>query len=361
MRPEYQGKAEIKTQNSAQKVERELLDEERAKSKIGKKFPGTAAAAGGGPFERAVHAISSERLLAWIELKPVSKGTNIGIKFIPMIRPSRPRPHCLRLLCYALVWGWYKSPVVQSQSRLDTASLYEDLYSNHGYHEDLSISHAHELVDMISSPDYRKSVSHNGVLDIGCSHGRGVQMLWEKNISASGMDISKTAVSMAKISRPSTMWCGEGQQAHNNKYNMKTEPEVRHCCRGACFRVGSATAIPFAKYEFDAIMTTDVLEHLLPEDVPVMVEEFKRVARYFVFVSVATQPEKEKKFVEDLRHMDNKGVYKKVKSLHTTILHRDQWIQAFEQGGMELLWSQKCKHCSPQVLVFKTNNIDTDH
>ena len=186
-------------------------------------------------------------------------------------------------------------------------------------------------------------------------------MLWEKNISASGMYISKTAVSMAKISRPSTMWCGEGQQAHNNKYNMKTEPEVRHCCRGACFRVGSATAIPFAKYEFDAIMTTDVLEHLLPEDVPVMVEEFKRVARYFVFVSVATQPEKEKKFVEDLRHMDNKGVYKKVKSLHTTILHRDQWIQAFEQGGMELLWSQKCKHCSPQVLVFKTNNIDTDH
>ena len=34
-----------------------------------------------------------------------------------------------------------------------------------------------------------------------------------------------------------------------------------------CFAVGSATAIPFATAIFDAAMSTDVLEHLLPHEV----------------------------------------------------------------------------------------------
>ena len=247
-------------------------------------------------------------------------------------------------LLFAVVWSCCGIEFM-GQSKLDTAALYEELYSKQGYHADLSITHARDLVSMIEKPHYRRAVEVNGVLDIGCSHGRGVQLLWEKNISASGMDISATAVNMAKTHRPDPMWCGVLQKMAS----------AQHCCRGACFKVGSATKIPFEDHEFDAIMTTDVLEHLLPEDVPLMVQEFKRVASTYVFVSVAVIEEKEKKFLTELRQYDGSHRFEKVNSLHTTVLQRDQWIKAFEDGGMTFEWGQKCKHCSPQVLVFRTS------
>lgn len=230
-------------------------------------------------------------------------------------------------------------------SKLDTAQLYEELYSTQGYHSNLNITHAEPLVEIIHGK-YSRRVEENGVLDIGCSHGRGVELLWEKNISASGMDISRTAVHMAKLNRHDPSWCGHGW----------TEARAKKCCRGVCFKVGSATEIPFDENEFDAIMTTDVLEHLLPEDVPQMVKEFKRVARSLIFVSVAIIPEKERSYLENLRQSDQGLKFKKVKSLHTTVLNRDSWIKAFEDEGITLLSSQKCKHCSPQVFVFEMSS-----
>ena len=39
------------------------------------------------------------------------------------------------------------------------------------------------------------------VLDVGCSHGKGVSLLWKHGINASGCDISPTAIELARSTR----------------------------------------------------------------------------------------------------------------------------------------------------------------
>eukprot|EP00966_Prymnesium_polylepis_P224208 5186801-Prymnesium_polylepis.1 len=79
-------------------------------------------------------------------------------------------------------------------SSLDRTDLYEMMYANKSYHSDLSVTHARELMDFLVVPTLNTSTRQQlRVLDVGCSHGRGVQLLWEHKFSASGMDLSITA------------------------------------------------------------------------------------------------------------------------------------------------------------------------
>ena len=66
-----------------------------------------------------------------------------------------------------------------SSTSMDRTALYETLYASHGYHANLNVSHAAELIEYVVLPRFPDSANVR-VLDVGCSHGRGVQMLWEQ-------------------------------------------------------------------------------------------------------------------------------------------------------------------------------------
>ena len=183
------------------------------------------------------------------------------------------------------------------------SSLYELLYSRHGYHSDITMSHAGHVVRLIVGP-LRRHV--DTVLDVGCSHGLAVARLWKHGIKASGTDLSPTAVAMARrrLRRPSN-------------------------CAGPCFTVGSATALPHASKSVDAIMTTDVLEHLSPSDVPVAFRELRRVARRLVLAKIALEVEHDQAPVAALRR---DGL--SVTALHTTVWPLPRWLELFYSHGM---------------------------
>ena len=84
------------------------------------------------------------------------------------------------------------------------------------------------LVALIKSSKWRRYVADSGVLDVGCSNGRAVELLWQAGIRASGCDISSTVVAKARRLRlTGGQVCG-GQQGEQE-----------------CFAVGRASRLPF--------------------------------------------------------------------------------------------------------------------
>merc|ERR1711972_1163681 len=142
----------------------------------------------------------------------------------------------------------------------------------------------------------RKVPQVHSVLDVGCSHGRGVEMLWEAGRHASGMDIAPTAVRMA----------------------LKHRHPPPGYCLDKCFQQGSAAAIPWPTKSFDAIMTTDVLEHIPEADVPTVAKEFARIARQAVYAKIATTAEGKHKPLNTLHANMKGGDFDKFHYLHET-------------------------------------------
>ena len=178
-------------------------------------------------------------------------------------------------------------------------------------HADLNITHASAWVELIAS-SYSKRV--HTVLDVGCSHGRGVSLLWERGIRASGVDISQTAVARAQATRKHAVFCPAGD----------------------CFRVGTAAPIPFGDKQFDAAMSTDVLEHLLPHEVPAMARELVRVTRKFLFLSISNKPTCGgcNNYIEALHR---NGHHKNITRIHSTNMPKQAWLSHFQEAGAELL------------------------
>ena len=190
----------------------------------------------------------------------------------------------------------------RGHSQFDRTNLYEKLYANHSYHSDPKITHALPMIAALLAPAFGGRAQSTRVLDVGCSHGAGVQHLWELGFRASGVDLAPTAVAMAtrlRVPRQGSESCGaEGE---------------------ACFKQGSAAAIPWPNASFDAILSTDVLEHVPVELVPTVVDEFTRVARAALFLVIALNPEGQK---------TNLGV------LHETVEPADWWRSRFEGDGL---------------------------
>ena len=184
------------------------------------------------------------------------------------------------------------------------AFVLQDTLYKHGYHKNPELTHAKDIVaTIVADPSIAT------VLDVGCSHGWAVGYLWGHNKRASGIDISPTAVELAR------------------KHRIPTGTEV---CVGECFTAASATAIPYAAKSFDAIMSTDVLEHIPLEDVDTMVAEFGRVAAKKAFLKIANKVEVNKKPVIKLQRLSDR--FKQVSELHATVRSNYWWVKKLEKA-----------------------------
>ena len=172
------------------------------------------------------------------------------------------------IVCCAAACAAASAAEPNASDPYDRSALYEELYSKLGYHANPTLSHGKELIALRVVPWFG-NLSSRGlsarVLDVGCSHGLGVALLWSHGLYASGLDLSPTAVRMATTLRVPP------EQAVANPWWP--------CGRDACFKVGSAAALPWANASFDAILTTDVLEHVPPPLVPSVAAEFSRVVQ----------------------------------------------------------------------------------
>lgn len=101
------------------------------------------------------------------------------------------------------------------------------------------------------------------LLDIGSGMGTLVRELLKQGADAFGVDVSSVAA------------------AHCNRYAPGR------------FFAGSILKLPFQDESFDTLISTDCLEHLAPEDVPLALREMSRVCRRNLFLRIATGPDRD--------------------------------------------------------------------
>ena len=207
----------------------------------------------------------------------------------------------------------------QSSRLLMGKQLYDSLYAQ-GYHSNLQLTHAtflvYEMLDRRNFPNYTIET----ILDIGCSHGKAVQQLWEGGRNASGVDISSVAIGVALASRV--------------KRAAKHGIAARCVSNTPCFQQASASSLPFRDRLFDAVLSTDVLEHVEPHEVKLVVHEIARVAKSLLFLKIASRPSTEGTDSE-LNQLKRKGL-PVPDNLHLTLQPPTFWLHEFAQVGFHL-------------------------
>ena len=190
-------------------------------------------------------------------------------------------------------------------SVLKDKELYDRLYSS-GYHANLALSHARGIINYV-----KNSSNIHTVLDYGCSHGFAVQALWEMGKNASGFDISSVAASLAQRSRPPPRRCVDAL--------------------GFCF--ASDTALldaPGAHHAVDAVISSDVLEHVETDQVPIVVQRLAHVAKRKLVLKIALTTESNK---QPLRSI---AASQRPRALHATIRPITWWLGQFGVVGFVL-------------------------
>ena len=169
------------------------------------------------------------------------------------------------------------------------ADIYEDLYSKHGYHNSNELDSTH-YPSLFSSCLVPAKIEYETVLDIGCSTGLGIKYFFEtQGKVCRGIDVSKTAIEKAGA-------------------------------RGVRAKLGSMTDIPFDDHSFDLVCSTDVVEHVKPEDQDAAHRECFRVSKRYVAHKISNTPE---------------GNQFAGKNLHLTCWSHDQWLDFFQGLGLD--------------------------
>lgn len=104
-------------------------------------------------------------------------------------------------------------------------------------------------------------LSLNSVLDVGCGEGITLRKLEELGIGKQnvGVDYSEDAIKIGKLHHPDLD-----------------------------IRIGNIYDLAFENNSFDAVICTEVLEHL--EDPSKAVDELKRVTKKYIIISVPNEP-----------------------------------------------------------------------
>lgn len=218
------------------------------------------------------------------------------------------------------------------EGHLQGAVLHEALHSleiyeaMHRYRE--HTVHYATLLAGLRATSRQKQANIHSVLDLGCGVGFGVKALWSLKYTASGVDISPTAISTAR-----------------QRYEDPKDKLHPQCLLHKCFQVGSAKVIPFPGRICDAIMSAGLLEHIEPRDVNQVIAEMARVTRQWMFIEVASQstlpslahvrvPSKGNQTGSSLLVRSYRG--RGPAPLERTIRPQVFWVNAFERHGFVL-------------------------
>eukprot|EP00908_Phaeocystis_cordata_P000751 Transcript_10834.p1 GENE.Transcript_10834~~Transcript_10834.p1 ORF type:complete len:511 (+),score=15.94 Transcript_10834:381-1913(+) len=204
---------------------------------------------------------------------------------------------------------------VNLSNSYDRTSTYEELYAKLGYDHELWLTHAAELIKELVKPRYPEVLqmptgSRLRILDVGCSHGRGVELLWKHGFCAHGVDLAPTAIKMAtRYRRP---------------------PEGCANITAPFFQVASAATLPFGNGFFEAAISTDVMEHVPAALVPKVAAEFTRVTRGALFLNIAKASESPS---SQARFTTRLSPQTKITALHETVADEAWWKAQFEAEG----------------------------
>lgn len=146
----------------------------------------------------------------------------------------------------------------------------KSIYPNYG-----RTNHGKDAIKII------KDWSPKSLIDVGCGYNQFAKEIRNLNISSIGLDFA---------------------------------------CPDADI-IADAKNIPFENKKFDVLTAFDMLEHLLREDVTIVLKEFERVSYRFIF-SICYRPS----LIKWMGH-----------NLHPTVMPEDWWIeQLIKAGGFKI-------------------------
>ena len=217
-----------------------------------------------------------------------------------------------------------------SEGLLRGAVLHEALHSTGIYaamYKDSTVHYA-PLLSSIRFANKAQQAKITSVLDVGCATGFGVKALWSLKFTASGVDISPSAIQTAK-------------ERYVNKENSHPQ-----CVLHNCFLNGNvARQIPFPTNSVDAILSAGLLEHVEARDVGRAIGELTRVARKYLFLQIASEsnmpimtqfrvPKRGNRTGNELVIRDYRA--RVGHPIETNLRPQLYWISAFEKFGFVL-------------------------
>lgn len=141
---------------------------------------------------------------------------------------------------------------------VDYAGLYDGYWQRPDRRGEHSFRDPEPIVDEIL-----RTLGTGRILDVGCGMGLLVRSLLAHGVDAYGLDVSAAAVAHCNASAPGR------------------------------YRQGSILALPYPDGHFDAVVSTDCMEHLHEQDVPAALAELHRVTRRGLYLRLATTPDRD--------------------------------------------------------------------
>lgn len=178
----------------------------------------------------------------------------------------------------------------------DKYDVYNKLYQNK-YHETFGYTHGKGILEKLIN----KIPKDVKVLDIGCANGTIVQALHDNGYNGYGCDVAPEAIKLCKT------------------YDVPN-----------CYVASAVNMSIFDDNEFHSVMTSDVLEHIFPEDLNKCIKEIYRITENYVFARICTTHERNRKF----EHLYPEGLT----NLHVSIMSATDWILLFKQHNFKLIY-----------------------
>lgn len=197
---------------------------------------------------------------------------------------------------------------------MDYTKVYTKLYEL-GYHIKEKTNIGEKLAESLM-----KKYDFKSILDVGCSQGLAVKKYQESGIDSYGIDVSERAIKESK------------------------KLKIRNC------QVASVLELPCNDNTFDAIVSTDVLEHLEPNDIKKALNEINRSASKYLFLQIAKSKEGRTDWI-DLLKEKHPELVEGINNLHLSVFQPKQWVEWVESFGKFKLLEKNGK-----LLVFKVKN-----
>ena len=130
-----------------------------------------------------------------------------------------------------------------------------------------------------------------------------VDQLWRRNYGVARSTINESFLSgVSKDARFLEVGCNSGNQllmlrqmGWSNLSGTELQPYAMEIARSrlpeATFKLGSALALPWEDCSFDVVFTCGVLIHILPTDLPLVMNEIYRTTREYIWGTEYYAPE----------------------------------------------------------------------